>query len=79
MPDANLYRLMRRRFPADLDQPCLLLPGGEPVTYRTLDARSAQIAHGLISAGCRRGDRVAAQVEKSATAVWNRSSHSLVC
>ncbi|MBK9605903.1 MAG: malonyl-CoA synthase [Betaproteobacteria bacterium] len=69
MRDANLYRLMRRRFPADLDQPCLLLPGGATVTYRTLDARSAQIAHALVSAGCVAGDRVAAQVEKSATAV----------
>ena len=69
MLDANLYRLMRRRFPVDLDQPCLLLPGGEPVTYRTLDARSAQIAHALIAAGCRRGDRVAAQVQKSTMAV----------
>ena len=69
MRDANLYRLMRRRFPADLDQPCLMLPGGGVVTYRTLDARSAQIAHALVSAGCVRGDRVAAQVEKSATAI----------
>ena len=69
MRDANLYRLMRRRFPGDLDQPCLLLPGGENVSYRMLDARSAQIAHALISAGCRGGDRVAAQVEKSVTAV----------
>jgi malonyl-CoA/methylmalonyl-CoA synthetase len=69
MRDANLYRLMRRRFPADLDQPCLLLPGSDVVTYRTLDARSAQIAHALVSAGCVPGDRVAAQVEKSATAI----------
>jgi malonyl-CoA/methylmalonyl-CoA synthetase len=69
MRDANLYQLMRRRFPADLDQPCLLMPGGEVVTYRTLDARSAQIAHALVSAGCACGDRVAAQVEKSATAI----------
>ena len=69
MRDANLYRLMRRRFPADLDQPCLMIPGGEHVSYRTLDSRSAKIAHALIAAGCRRGDRVAAQVEKSVTAV----------
>ena len=69
MRDANLYRLIRRRFPADLDQPCLLLPGSDAVTYRTLDARSAQIAHALVATGCVPGDRVAAQVEKSATAV----------
>jgi malonyl-CoA/methylmalonyl-CoA synthetase len=69
MRDANLYRLMRRRFPGDLDQPCLMLPDGDVVSYRTLDARSAQIAHALVSAGCVTGDRVAAQVEKSATAI----------
>jgi malonyl-CoA/methylmalonyl-CoA synthetase len=69
MHDANLYALIKRRFPADLDQPCLLLPGGDVVTYRTLDARSARIAHALLAAGCVRGDRVMAQVEKSATAI----------
>ncbi len=68
MPDANLYALLRRRFPADLDQPCLLLPGGGAISYRMLDARSAQIAHALASAGCVRGDRVAVQVEKSPAA-----------
>jgi malonyl-CoA/methylmalonyl-CoA synthetase len=69
MRDANLYTLMRHRFPADLDQPCLLLPDGGAITYRTLDARSAQIAHALVAAGCAPGNRVVAQVEKSATAV----------
>ena len=69
MRDANLYRLMRSRFPEDLDETCLLLPGGDAISYRTLDARSAKIAHALSSAGCRQGDRVAAQVEKSVTAV----------
>src|SRR3954469_11028291 len=69
MPHANLYALMRSRFPADLDTPCLLLPQGGNVTYRTLETRSAQIAHALVSAGCRSGDRVAVQVEKSPTAV----------
>ena len=69
MRDANLYRLMRSRFPEDLDETCLLLPGGDAISYRTLDARSAQIAHALSSAGCRHGDRVAAQVEKGITAV----------
>ena len=69
MQEANLYALMRRRFPADLDQPCLLLPGGGVITYRMLDARSAQIAHALVTAGCARGDRIAVQVEKSPAAV----------
>ena len=69
MRDTNLYTSMKRRFPADLDQPCLLLPDGDVVSYRKLDARSAQIAHALLAAGCVRGDRVMAQVEKSPTAI----------
>ncbi len=69
MPHDNLYALMRSRFPANLDQPCMLLPDGSAVAYRTLETRSAKIAHALVSAGCRSGDRVAVQVEKSPTAV----------
>jgi malonyl-CoA/methylmalonyl-CoA synthetase len=68
--NVNLYSLMRRRFPADLDQPCLLRPGsGDVVSYRTLDATSARIANMFARTGCKPGDRVAAQVEKSVSAL----------
>ena len=46
-----------------------MLPDGGTISYRMLDARSAQIAHALVAAGCLRGDRVAVQVEKSPAAV----------
>jgi malonyl-CoA/methylmalonyl-CoA synthetase len=45
------------------------LPGGPPVTYGDADRQSAQLAHGLVAAGVRPGDRVALQVEKSPDAV----------
>ena len=69
MGNANLYALMKERFPADPEQPCLLHPAGGVVTYRMLDAQSARIANVLADAGCQVGDRIAAQVEKSAAAL----------
>jgi len=62
--NANLYALLRAHFPEGAEQPCLLLPDGPAIRYEDLDAASARIAHALINAGCRRGDRVAAQVDK---------------
>jgi malonyl-CoA/methylmalonyl-CoA synthetase len=62
--NANLYALLRSHFPDSTEQPCLLIPDGSVVHYEDLDAASARIAHALIAAGCRRGDRVAVQVDK---------------
>ena len=66
---ANLFALIEGRFPVDRDQPCLMHPGGGAVTYRTLAAQSAQLANLLVESGCVKGDRVAAQVEKSAASL----------
>jgi malonyl-CoA/methylmalonyl-CoA synthetase len=62
--NANLYALLRAHFPDSAEQPCLLIPNGSVIHYEDLDATSSRIAHALIAAGCRRGDRVAAQVDK---------------
>ena len=62
--NANLYALLRSHFPDSAEQPCLLIPDGSVVHYEDLDAASARIAHALVAAGCRRGDRVAVQVDK---------------
>jgi len=67
--NANLYASMEQCFPADLDQPCLLHPNGGVTSYRALDALSASIAHRFVLCGCRPGDRVAAQVDKSPAAL----------
>ena len=62
--DANLYTLFERHFPDERSQPCLVVPGGAAIGYDALDRLSAQIAHALVAAGCRPGDRVAVQVDK---------------
>ena len=62
--NANLYALLHGHVTERPEQPCLLLPGGPVIHYDDLDAWSARIAHVLVDAGCRSGDRVAVQVDK---------------
>jgi malonyl-CoA/methylmalonyl-CoA synthetase len=62
--NANLYALLRDHFPEDAEQPCVLIPGGPVIHYDDLDAASARIAHALVDAGCRIGDRVAVYTDK---------------
>ena len=69
MNDANLYTLLRSRFPENPDAPCLILPDGRAWTYGDIDQASGRIA-GLIAAlGLLPGDRVAVQVDKSPEAL----------
>ena len=66
---ANLYELLRGRFPHDLNRPALIPPAGTPVSYAQLETESARYA-GLIAAlGIAPGDRVAVQVDKSPQAL----------
>jgi malonyl-CoA/methylmalonyl-CoA synthetase len=73
--NANLYSLLYDHFADHAEQPCLLIPGGPVIHYDDLDAASARIAHALIAAGCRGGDRVAVQVDKS----WEALALYLAC
>jgi malonyl-CoA/methylmalonyl-CoA synthetase len=73
--NANLYALLHDHFAEHSEQPCLLIPGGPVIHYDDLDATSARIAHALLAAGCRVGDRVAVQVEKS----WEALALYLAC
>ena len=66
--DANLYTLFDEHV-ADPAAPCLVVPNGPVVHYGELAALSARIAHALVDAGCRPGDRVAVQTEKHWTVV----------
>ena len=61
--DANLYTLFDEHV-ADPAAPCLVVPNGPVVHYGELAALSARIAHALVDAGCRPGDRIAVQTEK---------------
>ena len=65
----NLYALLAARFPREADAPCLILPGGRRVSYAELESQSARYGALLAEAGLKPGDRVAAQVEKSAEAL----------
>jgi malonyl-CoA/methylmalonyl-CoA synthetase len=73
--NANLYALLRDHFADYTDQPCLLIPEGPVIHYGDLDTTSAQIAHVLVDAGCKKGDRVAVQVDKS----WEALALYLAC
>jgi malonyl-CoA/methylmalonyl-CoA synthetase len=73
--NANLYTLFERHFPEGAEQPFLVIPNGPVVHYGDLAAKSAQIAHALVAAGCTPGDRVAAQVDKH----WHVLALYLAC
>jgi malonyl-CoA/methylmalonyl-CoA synthetase len=62
--NANLYDLFERHFPDAREQPLLIVPNAAAVSYGDLEDMSAQIAHALVAAGCKPGDRVAVQVDK---------------
>jgi len=61
----NLYALLQSRFPADRSAPCLILPGGDDVSYGALEDGVGRLAALLKARGVGVGDRVAAQAAKS--------------
>jgi malonyl-CoA/methylmalonyl-CoA synthetase len=65
----NLYALLANHFPKDPKAPCMILPDGRVWTYDDVERASGRIANLIASLGLRPGDRVAAQVEKSAEAL----------
>lgn len=65
----NLYDLLASRFPAEGEASCLILPDGRRLSYAELESQSARYGTLLAEAGLKPGDRVAAQVEKSAEAL----------
>ena len=67
--DANLYTLLRGRFPTDSEATCLELADGTCVSYGEIDARSGRLAGLLENLGVVPGDRVLVQVGKSPEAV----------
>ena len=65
----NLFELFRRSFPNDPGRVFLERPDGSTVSYGDLLDLSGRVARILIDLGVEPGDRVAAQVEKSAEAL----------
>lgn len=65
----NVFELFASRFADHLDDPFLSTPGERTFTYGDMDQRSAAIASALAQTGTAVGDRVVAQIDKSADAV----------
>jgi malonyl-CoA/methylmalonyl-CoA synthetase len=65
----NLFAIFRSRFPADLGRVFLERPDGSRLSYADLIDLSGRVAGVLAGLGVQPGDRVAAQVEKSAEAL----------
>ena len=65
----NLFEIFRRSFPADLGRTFLERPDGSVLSYADLQDLSGWLAQVLLDLGVKPGDRVAAQVEKSAEAL----------
>jgi malonyl-CoA/methylmalonyl-CoA synthetase len=65
----NLFEIFRRQFPSDLGRIFLERPDGNTLSYADLIDLSGRLANVLTELGVKPGDRVAAQVEKSAEAL----------
>ncbi len=65
----NLFETFRRSFPVDLGRTFLERPDGSLLSYADLLDLSGRVAQVLKDLGVQPGDRVAAQVEKSAEAL----------
>jgi malonyl-CoA/methylmalonyl-CoA synthetase len=65
----NLYDYFVSRMPVDRNRPFIELPDGKTISYAEIGPRSGGLASMLMILGVRPGDRVAAQVEKSADAL----------
>ncbi|KAF0116218.1 MAG: malonyl-CoA synthase [Rhodospirillaceae bacterium] len=70
MDDANLYRLIASRFPADPSRPVIEDAQGRLYGWHDMDRMSARFAATLASLGCVKGDRIAVQVDKSPEALF---------
>ena len=65
----NLFEIFRRGFPADRGRIFIERPDGSVLSYGDLLDLSGRVARVLLDLGVKPGDRVAAQVEKSAEAL----------
>ena len=65
----TLYDLFQSNFPTDRSRPFLEVPGGRTWSYADLEDETARLARVLVGAGAAKGERVAAQVEKSPEAI----------
>ncbi|UTW11961.1 malonate--CoA ligase [Marinobacterium rhizophilum] len=67
---SNLYDEFYDRFPSDMRSTFIENENGSIYSYSQLHRSSSQLANLLVQLGLKKGDRVAAQVDKSAQAVF---------
>jgi malonyl-CoA/methylmalonyl-CoA synthetase len=63
--EANFFDVLKANFPYDRSSTALIVADGSTVSYGDLETQSGQLAHRLLNAGAREGDRVMVQVEKT--------------
>ncbi len=67
--NGNFYATIAARLAGREEKPFLTIPGGRSWTFAELLTVSGRMAEALLAEGARPGDRIAAQVEKSAETV----------
>jgi malonyl-CoA/methylmalonyl-CoA synthetase len=68
--NANIYAIFAERFLRNPAQVCIETESGKTYTYADVESETAKIASLFASLGAHKGDRLAAQVEKSAEALF---------
>ena len=68
--NANIYALFASRFPRDRSRICIETDTGRCYSYADVERETARLARFFTVLGLQRGDRVAAQVEKSTAALF---------
>lgn len=67
--DGNFYELFVRHLRAAPEAACFETDSGDEMSREWLDQQSGRYANALVSLGCKAGDRVAVQVDKSPQAL----------
>jgi acyl-coenzyme A synthetase/AMP-(fatty) acid ligase len=65
----NVYTVLASGFPKSDTAPCMILADGRAWTYADVERASGRMANLIVALGLKRGDRVAAQVEKTPEAL----------
>lgn len=66
----NIYAIFAERFLRNPTQVSIETEGGKTYTYADVESETAKLANLFVSTGAQKGDRLAAQVEKSAEALF---------
>jgi malonyl-CoA/methylmalonyl-CoA synthetase len=66
----NIYGIFAQRFLRNAQQTCIETEGGKQYSYAEVEQETARMARFFVSLGANKGDRLAAQVEKSPEALF---------